>query len=144
MAKQFNPGKTASDSPEVDVRLALFGGLREARLNRGLSQQELARRLGFHQRQISDLERAAVDPRLATVQNVARALDLELMLIPRHLIPAVEGLQQAGAGFGRRPVYALDEDAEPDADGQPRIEVGGVRDPGDRGTRRRRRPKHPR
>lgn len=55
-----------------------------------------------------------MDPRLSTVQNVARALDLELMLIPRALISAVEALQRAGTDSAKRPMYALgDEDAEP-------------------------------
>jgi transcriptional regulator with XRE-family HTH domain len=70
----------------------------------------LASKLGLRQRQISDLERATIDPRLSTLQNVARALDLELMLIPRHLISAVEGLQRAGTDSAKRPMYALGED----------------------------------
>ena len=53
----------ASVSPERDVRQGLFDALREARLNRQLSQEELARTLGLRQRQISDLERATMDSR---------------------------------------------------------------------------------
>ena len=98
--------------------------LRDARLIRGLSQQELAARLGLGQRQISDLERATKDPRLSTIQNVARALDLEVTLIPRHLITAVEGLQRVGTTSGNQPLYALsDEEAEPND--QARTEIGG-------------------
>jgi hypothetical protein len=52
-----------------------------------------AQKLGLRQRQISDLERGTTDSRLSTIQNVARALDLDLMLIPRHLLAAVEALQ---------------------------------------------------
>jgi len=52
-----------------------------------------------------------MDPRLSTVQNVARALDLELMLVPRQLIPLVEGLGRAD-GVAPRPMYALDEGEE--------------------------------
>jgi len=51
-----------------------------------------------------------VDARLSTIQNVARALDLELMLIPRHLISAVEALQRTGGEGDQRPLYALDEE----------------------------------
>ena len=98
--------------------------LRDARLTRGLSQQELAAKLGLGQRQISDLERATNDPRLSTIQNVARALDLEVTLIPRHLITAVEGLQRIGITSGNQPLYALsDEEAEPND--QARTEIGG-------------------
>ena len=101
--------------------------LKTARLSRHLSQAELAGKLGLRQRQISDLERATVDPRLSTIHNVARALDLELMLIPRHLISAVSALQRSGSDTGKRPLYALgDEDALADVDEQPQPEVGGV------------------
>lgn len=58
-----------------------------------------------------------MDTRLSTVQNVARALDLELTLIPRQLISAVEGLQRAGAGSPMEPMYTLDEDDDAEPDG---------------------------
>jgi len=128
-----------------DSHKALFEVLREARLNSHLSQQELARKLGVRQRQISDLERAAMDPRLSTIQNVARALDLELTLIPRRLISAVEGLQRASVGPTKRPMYALGDDdaAESGSDDQSHVEVGSTGDDGTP-TRPPRRPKEPR
>lgn len=82
----------------------LAAGLRRQRERRALTQQQLAEKLGFHQRQISDLERGVVDSRLSTVQNVARALGLELVLVPRELIPAVEALLRSGAAG--EPMYA--------------------------------------
>lgn len=91
--------------------VGLSASLRDARAARGLSQQQLAGRLGLGQRQISDLERAANDARLSTIQNVARALDLELMLVPRHLITAVESLQRSTTeASGNRPMYSLGDD----------------------------------
>jgi transcriptional regulator with XRE-family HTH domain len=94
-------------------------------LRKQLSQQELAGRLGLRQRQISDLERATTDHRLSTIQNVARALDLELMLIPRHLISAVDALERAGTDGGKRPLYALgDDDTDDISDELPQTEVG--------------------
>jgi HTH-type transcriptional regulator / antitoxin HipB len=83
--------------------------LRATREQKGLTQAALAERLGLRQRQISDLERAAMDPRFSTVQDVARALELELVLVPRHLVPMVEGLQRTGRD-ARKPMYALDDD----------------------------------
>ena len=113
--------------------------LRATRLTRELSQAELAGKLGLRQRQISDLERATTDPRLSTIHNVSRALDLELMLIPRHLISAVEALQRSGSDVGRRPLYALgDEDTLADTDEPPQVEVGDGSQP-DRQARTRRR-----
>lgn len=102
--------------------------LRDTRLRKQLSQQELAGKLGLRQRQISDLERGAVDARLSTIQNVARALDLELMLIPRHLISAVEALQRAGSDAGKRPLYALDDEDTEAAPEPPHVEVGDTGD----------------
>jgi len=132
---------TRSESPKRDAQQALFDTLRTARLNRGLSQQELAGKLGLHQRQISDLERASMDPRLSTVQNVARALDLELLLLPRHLIPAIEGLQRAGTESTKRPMYALTDDDDDDDDAgrdtQSGRELGSEPAPRNQQTRRR-------
>lgn len=140
-SQSLNSDSSTPESPKGDIRRAPFDVLRRARLNRHLSQQELARKLGLRQRQISDLERAAMDPRLSTIQNVARALDLELMLIPRHLISAVDGLQRATSDSPQRPMYALGDDAESDPGDQSRVEVGGTADPGDPTARQRRRPK---
>lgn len=107
--------------------------LRSARLSRELTQVELAAKLGLRQRQISDLERVTIDPRLSTIHNVARALDLELMLIPRHLIAAVEALQRVGSDAGKRPLYALGDEDTPGAADQPsQPEVGDSREPADR------------
>lgn len=113
-----------------DFAIGLAGALREARLNRRLSQAELARKLGLRQRQISDLERATIDSRLSTIQNVARALGLELMLIPSHLISAVDALQRAGSDVGNRPLYTLSDDDTPDLPHEPpQPEVGDSREP---------------
>ena len=98
-------------SRERDLRLSFGAAVRLAREGRGLRQQDLAAQMGLRQRQISDLERAAMDPRLSTVQNVARALDLEVMLVPRHLIAMVEGLQR-GVHASTTPMYALEDDEE--------------------------------
>ena len=98
--------------------------LREARAVKGLSQKELAAWLGLHQRQISDLERSKVDTRLSTLQNVARALDLELVLIPRELISTLQGLQYSEpASEANRPLYSLGEEESSTA--PPRRSKGG-------------------
>jgi transcriptional regulator with XRE-family HTH domain len=98
--------------------------LRTTRLGLRLSQQELAAKLGMRQRQISDLERGAVDARLSTIQDVARALDLELMLIPRQLISTVEAMQRAGREGDNRPLYALDHEDDEDGPSRSHVEVG--------------------
>lgn len=108
-----------------DEALSLSDVLRNARREKQFSQEQLAQKLGLGQRQISDLERAVSDSRISTVQNVARALDLELMLIPRHLIATVEALQRSGADAAKRPLYALGDEAEKVDTDAARAEVGG-------------------
>lgn len=110
-----SPNSDIHDTPSSpgDGRRKLSNLLLEARIRKHLTQEQLAAKLGYRQRQISDLERARTDPRLSTIQNVAGALDLELVLIPPHLINAVHSLLTAGSTPASRPMYALgDEEAE--------------------------------
>ena len=59
---------------------------------KGLSQAALAAKLGVPQPQISRVERGLNAPQLDTLQNLAGALDLQLMLVPRALGPVVRAL----------------------------------------------------
>lgn len=61
--------------------------VRRLRLERGLSQQELAERIGLSQSVIARLEAGGVEPRLSTLDRVAEALGVELDV--RFLAPAV-------------------------------------------------------
>lgn len=64
--------------------------LRSAREARGLSQRELSARSGVPQGHISKIENGAVDLRLSSLVELARVLDLELTLVPRKSLPAVQ------------------------------------------------------
>lgn len=113
------------ESSLISDSYSLAEVLRATRLSRQLSQAALATKLGLGQRQISDLERATTDPRLSTIHNVARALDLELMLIPRQLISVVNALQRSGEDADERPLYSLgDEDTPGDEPAQPEVGNG--------------------
>lgn len=50
--------------------------LRQARTKAGISQEELAERCELHRTEISLLERAGREPRLATLVKLAGALDV--------------------------------------------------------------------
>lgn len=52
--------------------------LAELREQAGLSQEDLGVRAGLHGMSISKIERGVVQPKLATVEALARALGLEL------------------------------------------------------------------
>ncbi len=66
--------------------------LREARLRKGLSQRALGERAGVPQSHISKIEAGAVDLRLSSLIELARTLDLELTLVPRAAVPAVQSI----------------------------------------------------
>jgi transcriptional regulator with XRE-family HTH domain len=66
--------------------------LREARLAGGDSQKELAERAGLGQNRLALIETGEVDLRASTLIQLARALDLELVLVPRRLLPVVQSL----------------------------------------------------
>ena len=66
-----------------------------ARVRKGLSQRQLAERVGIQQAHLSKIEQGKVDARLSSLVEVARALDLELQLVPRQALPAIEGAVRA-------------------------------------------------
>ena len=66
--------------------------LRIAREAKGLSQRELSAKSGVPQGHISKIENGVVDLRVSSLVALARALDLEPMLVPRKSIPAVQSI----------------------------------------------------
>lgn len=93
--------------------------LQKARVRAGLSQRELAFRVGMTQAHISRIEGGLVDPRLSTVVEIAKAVGSIPMLIPRRAWPAVLGVIRDFEGRGargRRPsaVELLVADSEED------------------------------
>lgn len=71
--------------------------LRAARTARGLSQRELSVNSAVPQGHISRIENGSVDLRLSNLVALARALDLELMLVPRQSVPAVRSVARSAA-----------------------------------------------
>jgi HTH-type transcriptional regulator / antitoxin HipB len=68
--------------------------LKAARQKKGWSQRTLAQQVGLPQSHISKIENAAVDLQTTNLIQIARALDLELTLIPRAALPAVQSLAE--------------------------------------------------
>jgi transcriptional regulator with XRE-family HTH domain len=98
--------------------------LRAARIQQGLSQDALAAKIGVTQATVSRAEGSG-DIRLATLVEIARALDLEPTVIPRRLLPAMQALFGDGAPDhgnddgrftawdGDEPYTEADDDATP-------------------------------
>ncbi|WP_430648697.1 helix-turn-helix domain-containing protein [Bradyrhizobium neotropicale] len=57
-----------------------------------MSQRALAVRSGLTQAHISQIETGRLEPGLSSFIQMARALDLEVVLVPKKLLPAVEGM----------------------------------------------------
>lgn len=69
--------------------------IRAARQAKALTQKELGQRVGLPQSHISKIEKGAVDLQLSSLVEIARALDLEVKLVPRKALAAVEGAIRA-------------------------------------------------
>ena len=70
--------ETASAYNELDEEYVLIASIMRARLEKGLSQAELAARMGTTQGNISRLESGRYNPSMKFLQRVARALEKEL------------------------------------------------------------------
>lgn len=66
--------------------------IKSAREAKGLSQRALAKLAGVPQSHISKIENVGVDLRVSSLTEIARALDLELALVPRKAVPAVKSI----------------------------------------------------
>jgi transcriptional regulator with XRE-family HTH domain len=66
--------------------------LKAARARKGWSQRMLSSRAGLPQGHISRIENGAVDLKMSSLIELARTLDLDLVLAPRAALPAVQAL----------------------------------------------------
>ena len=94
----------------------LIDALKAGRRARGLTQRALSEKAGVPQSHISKIESGAVDIKLSSLIELARALDLEVLTIPRRYLPAVQALVHE-QDDKTRPAYALDDEDEGGDDG---------------------------
>ena len=73
--------------------------IRAAREARHMSQRELSARSGLTQSHISQIERGTMEPGLASLVDVARALDLEIVLAPKKLMPAIGNILDSASAM---------------------------------------------
>lgn len=72
----------------------------------GRTQEELADNAGLTRMTVQRLESKKLDPRLSTVLELARALGMDLMLVPRNLRPDLEAFMRSGGRALGQPVGA--------------------------------------
>jgi transcriptional regulator with XRE-family HTH domain len=85
--------------------------IKEGRAKRGWGQRELGAAAGLPQPHISAIESGEIVPRFDTLLEIVRVLDLDLLLVPRSLVPAVQSLirAQKEPESAERSLYAADE-----------------------------------
>lgn len=77
----------------------LAGGRKAA----NLTHDALAQRSGLSRMTVQRTEAGKIDPRLSTVLELARALGLDLMLVPKSLRPGLEDFVRSGGRFLGQP-----------------------------------------
>ncbi|MDE1982243.1 MAG: helix-turn-helix transcriptional regulator [Betaproteobacteria bacterium] len=89
--------------------------IRLARQKLGLSQRAFAAKAGIGQNMVAGIELGR-DAQLTTLEKMAKAANLEIVMVPREILPAVQALL-AAHGEGRpldeemgKPMHTLDED----------------------------------
>jgi HTH-type transcriptional regulator / antitoxin HipB len=86
--------------------------LAATRKQKGLTQQELASLLGVPQSYVAKVESGRTDIRTSTLMEMARLLDLEVMFVPKHKLPAVRLVPEEAPKY--RSADEPDEDDEHD------------------------------
>ena len=89
---------------------------RRARLAARLTQEEVADLAGISRPRYRDIETGVAAARTTTLVNVARALGLEMMLVPQAMVPAIEALLRPEAEDDRPaffPQPESDDDSRP-------------------------------
>ena len=66
--------------------------LHALRKQAGLTQQQLAERAGISRPNYREIENGGAAARATTLINIARALGMELMLVPQAMVPGVNAL----------------------------------------------------
>jgi predicted transcriptional regulator len=78
--------------------------LQAARRAAGLNQDKLSTRSGLSRKTVNRLEIGAIDPRLSTLEVIARALGMEIMLVPSAIRADIEAFVQSGGKVLGQPV----------------------------------------
>jgi transcriptional regulator with XRE-family HTH domain len=83
--------------------------LRDTRKQAGLTQAQVAERAGITRPRYREIESGDAAARTTTLVNVARALGMELMLIPQSMVPGVHALLRPSEDEDR-PAFTTEAD----------------------------------
>lgn len=77
---------------EAEALRMIGDHFRRARLAARLTQERVADLAGISRPRYRDIETGTAAARTTTLVNVARALGLEMMLVPQTMVPAIQAL----------------------------------------------------
>jgi transcriptional regulator with XRE-family HTH domain len=97
---------------QSDALLDIGQLLKVARKGRRLTQEQVADMAGISRPRYREIEAGSSSARTTTLINIARALGLELMLIPQAIVPAVDALLRPHDDVDDLPAFV----ARPDGD----------------------------
>jgi len=106
--------------PKTTTAIDLIGRIRVQRREKRMSQSQLGQMLHMPQSQIARIEQGNRDVRLSTLLELSRALDLEPMLVPKQLVPAVQYMVSEKRGESNLSVPKLIGNEPEDVDEQPK------------------------
>jgi transcriptional regulator with XRE-family HTH domain len=81
---------------------------RRAREAAGLTQEQTADRANISRPRYRDIETGAAAARTTTLVNIARALGMEMMLVPQAMVPAVQSMLRPTDDADDRPAFTSD------------------------------------
>ena len=95
-----------------DALLDIGRLLKTTRKSKRLTQEQVADMAGISRPRYREIEAGSSSARTTTLINIARALGLELMLIPQAMMPAVDALLRPHDDLEDLPAFV----AHPDGD----------------------------
>jgi transcriptional regulator with XRE-family HTH domain len=105
----FEKTREHTMKPNSDALHDLGSLLHDARKKAGLTQEQVAERAGISRPSYREIENGGAAARATTLINVARALGLELMLIPQAMVPGVQALLRP-SDDDDRPAFTTEPD----------------------------------
>ena len=81
LAEQLKDPEFKAGYDALEPEFSLIKALMDARLEKGLTQKELAEMTGISQGDISRIERGTANPSIKTIQRLATALDKKVHIL---------------------------------------------------------------
>ncbi|MGV1754648.1 helix-turn-helix domain-containing protein [Agrobacterium sp. CG674] len=95
---------------ESDALLEIGQLLKSTRKVQRLTQEQVADMAGISRPRYREIEAGSSAARTTTLINIARALSLELMLIPQAMVPAVDALMRPHDDLDDLPAFMAHPD----------------------------------